>query len=60
MDDARSRPHSTETHAVDDWQRILGILADRRSCRDFDGSPMDRALIAEIVRDGMQAPSSCI
>ena len=59
MDDARSRPHSTETHAVDDWQRILGILADRRSCRDFDGSPMDRALIAEIVRDGMQAPSSC-
>ncbi|WP_281684281.1 nitroreductase family protein [Thalassobaculum salexigens] len=69
MDDARSRPHSSETHAmeanaveanaVEDWQRILGVLADRRSCRDFDGTQMDRELLAEIVRDGMQAPSSC-
>lgn len=59
MDDARTRPHSSEDHAVEDWRRILGILADRRSCRDFDGTPMDREVLAEIVRDGMQAPSSC-
>ncbi len=64
MDDALSRPHSSdaqavEANAVEDWSRILGLLADRRSCRDFDGTPMDRAVLAEIVRDGMQAPSSC-
>lgn len=59
MDDARSRPPSSGDHAVEDWRRILGLLAGRRSCRDFDGSPMDRQVLADIVRDGMQAPSSC-
>lgn len=59
MDDARSRPPSSGDHAVEDWRRILGLLAGRRSCRDFDGSPMDREVLADIVRDGMQAPSSC-
>jgi nitroreductase/SAM-dependent methyltransferase len=42
-----------------DWRTILDRLARRRSCRDFDGSPIDRAVLAEIVRDGTQAPSSC-
>lgn len=59
MDDAFSRPSSSEDNAVEDWRRILGILAERRSCRDFDGSAMDRETLADIVRDGLQAPSSC-
>ncbi|MEQ8584929.1 MAG: nitroreductase family protein [Thalassobaculaceae bacterium] len=59
MDDARSRPPSPEAHAVEDWRRILDLLAERRSCRDFDGSRIEREVLADIVRDGMQAPSSC-
>lgn len=42
-----------------DWRAILDRLAARRSCRDFDGSPIDHAVLAEIVRDGTEAPSSC-
>lgn len=38
---------------------ILDLLATRRSCRDFDGSVIDRAVLAEIVSDGIEAPSSC-
>ena len=50
---------STEPDALPDWDRILGILAQRRSCRDFDGTPIDDATLSAIVRDGTQAPSSC-
>jgi nitroreductase/SAM-dependent methyltransferase len=42
-----------------DWREILDVLATRCSCRDFDGSPIDRSVLAEIVRDGTEAPSSC-
>lgn len=42
-----------------DWRAILDILAERHSCRDFDGSAIDRAVLAEIVADGTEAPSSC-
>lgn len=38
---------------------ILKTLASRFSCREFDGSPIDRALLTEIVHDGLEAPSSC-
>ena len=40
-------------------QQILDRLASRFSCRDFDHSPMDPDLLAAIVADGVQAPSSC-
>lgn len=49
--------HITDT--LDDAHRILAKLAERYSCREFDGSPIDPATIAEIIEDGLQAPSSC-
>lgn len=42
-----------------DWREILDLLAARFSCRDFDGTAIDRAVLAEIVADGTEAPSSC-
>lgn len=40
-------------------EEILARLAERISCRAFDGRPIDRELIRSIVRDGIEAPSSC-
>lgn len=48
-----------QTPRRSDWREILDLLAGRFSCRDFDGSPIDREILAEIVRDGTEAPSSC-
>jgi nitroreductase/SAM-dependent methyltransferase len=42
-----------------DVQQILARLAQRRSCRAFDGSGMPREVIEAIMRDGLEAPSSC-
>lgn len=42
-----------------DWRAILDCLAARHSCRAFDGTPIDRETLADIVRDGTEAPSSC-
>ncbi|XDB00408.1 nitroreductase family protein (plasmid) [Sulfitobacter sp. LCG007] len=39
-------------------RRVLDTLALRTSCREFDGSEIDRETLTEIVRDGMEAPSS--
>lgn len=54
-------PSGPETDAPRraDWRAILDVLADRHSCRDFDGSAIDRTVLAEIVADGTEAPSSC-
>ena len=38
---------------------ILAKLASRASCRDFDGSPISPKTLEDIVRDGVEAPSSC-
>ena len=38
---------------------ILAKLASRASCRDFDGSPIEPKTLKDIVRDGVEAPSSC-
>ena len=38
---------------------VLARLAARFSCRDFDGSSIDRDVLRQIVRDGTEAPSSC-
>ena len=38
---------------------VLEMLASRQSCRRFDGSAMDPAVLRQIVLDGTEAPSSC-
>jgi nitroreductase/SAM-dependent methyltransferase len=38
---------------------ILDRLATRFSCRDFDGTDIDRNILEEIIADGVEAPSSC-
>jgi len=48
-----------EPGAAPDWRRLLDQLAMRHSCRDFDGTEIAPEILAEIVRDGTQAPSSC-
>ena len=58
MDFAR-RAQRADDAGAPDWRAILDRLALRHSCRDFDGSPIDRDVLAEIVRDGTEAPSSC-
>ena len=42
-----------------DIAAILERLAQRRSCRAFDGSSMQRDVVEAIIRDGLEAPSSC-
>jgi len=37
----------------------LAHLARRHSCRAFDGSSMPRDEVEAIIRDGLEAPSSC-
>ena len=39
------------------WREILDTLATRRSCRDFDGSSIDRDILAEIVERSRKYPS---
>lgn len=61
---SESSPSAAAPPAADgplrpDWRSILDLLAERHSCRDFDGSPIDRTVLAEIVADGTEAPSSC-
>ncbi len=38
---------------------ILEKLAGRASCRDFDGSDIAPEILEDIIRDGVEAPSSC-
>lgn len=42
-----------------DAQSILALLAQRYSCRAFDGSHISPDILRDIVADGTQAPSSC-
>lgn len=39
--------------------RLLSRLASRMSCRAFDGSPIPREELAEMLGDALEAPSSC-
>jgi nitroreductase len=47
-----------ETPAAD-VRQILDRLAQRFSCRDFDGTAIDPSELEQIIADGVQAPSSC-
>jgi len=51
----RSLSRTEEADAL----RILGKMAGRASCREFDGSDIAPHILEEIVRDGVEAPSSC-
>lgn len=42
-----------------EWRDMLDLLATRHSTRAFDGSEIDAGVLADIVRDGTEAPSSC-
>lgn len=42
-----------------DVDAVLARLAERFSCRDYDGTPIDPAVVDAIIRDGTEAPSSC-
>lgn len=62
MTDPRSRQDADPTVAPVSALRpreILDLLAARRSCRDFDGSDIDRETLRAIIADGIEAPSSC-
>ncbi|GGB20883.1 nitroreductase family protein [Allosediminivita pacifica] len=38
---------------------VLDRLATRTSCREFDGTPLSRDTIRAVMRDAIEAPSSC-
>ncbi|WP_308206223.1 nitroreductase family protein [Aliihoeflea aestuarii] len=40
-------------------EEILQRLADRRSCRDFAPRSVEKSVLLSILRDGLEAPSSC-
>ena len=48
-------PQDDAAHVRD----ILDRLAARASCRDFDESLISPEILEDIVRDGVEAPSSC-
>jgi nitroreductase len=41
-----------------EWEQFQAINARRRSVRDFDGRPIDEAALAEVIAEGLKAPSS--
>ncbi|WP_108658338.1 nitroreductase family protein [Acuticoccus kandeliae] len=40
-------------------ETVLRAMAERFSCRVFDGSPIAPEILREIIADGTEAPSSC-
>jgi nitroreductase/Pyruvate/2-oxoacid:ferredoxin oxidoreductase delta subunit len=61
-------PHSYRFHSFDcrtDWLpygafntgELVGLMASRRSCRCFDPEAVDRALLEDLVKIGVTAPS---
>lgn len=59
METTSRETHQAPATAAPDWRDLLDRLAARHSCRDFDGSEIDPETLAEIVHDGIEAPSSC-
>ncbi len=51
--------NESRADAMPDWRAMLDVMATRHSTRAFDGSVIDDATLADIVRDGTEAPSSC-
>ncbi len=42
-----TEPVPTDMPRRADWRAILDLLATRHSCRDFDGTAIDRAVLAD-------------
>lgn len=56
----RPKAEAAQSHPpADEARLILDRLALRASCRDFDGSQIAPGILEDIVRDGVEAPSSC-
>jgi nitroreductase/SAM-dependent methyltransferase len=51
--------HDAARVATEEVAAILERLAQRHSCRAFDGSSIERDVVDAIMRDGLEAPSSC-
>lgn len=49
------RPDQVATQA----SAILQVLAQRTSCRDFDGQRIARPMLEAMLADAIEAPSSC-
>jgi len=45
--------------AAAEVRHLLDLMAARASCRDFDSTLIARETLEDIVRDGVEAPSSC-
>lgn len=57
--DYTRRPAQADGTASAPVRQMLDRLAARLSCRDFDGTGIDPAILTDIVADGIEAPSSC-
>ena len=57
MSNQAQNPAAMAQLSVD--QALLDRLAGRMSCRDFDGSRIERSELQAMLADAIQAPSSC-
>ncbi|MEW6349141.1 MAG: nitroreductase family protein [Thermodesulfobacteriota bacterium] len=46
-----------QPHGQFDTGRLVGLMASRRSCRNFKDKSVDRAVLGDLVRVGITAPS---
>jgi nitroreductase/ubiquinone/menaquinone biosynthesis C-methylase UbiE len=51
--------HESASSRLPEVDAILARLAERHSCREFDGTDIAAEEIGAIIEDGLQAPSSC-
>jgi len=49
--------HRWLPHGRFDTAALVNLMASRRSCRNFASQPVDRALIEDLIRVGVTAPS---
>ncbi len=53
------KPPTSTLSNQPDADVILARIAERHSCREFDGTKISQEEIGAIIEDGLQAPSSC-
>jgi nitroreductase len=61
LDWAKSGPHQqpTKEFTEEDVELVRHLIQDRRSVRFWDGRPVPRAMLEEMVRAGLWAPCAC-
>lgn len=52
-----SLDHAWLAHGQGDLPRLVRLMASRRSCRNYRDAPVDRAMLADLVRVACTAPS---